>query len=40
MQCSTQHTFGFGIIELFQQSVQRVGMTVNITNEIVSLNCH
>ena len=32
--------FDLGVVELVQQSMQSVGMTMNVTNEIVSLVSH
>ena len=35
-----EHTFDFNVIELAQQAMQRVSVTMNVTNEIVSLDGH
>jgi len=35
-----ENTFGLGVVELVQQSMQSVSMTVDVTNEIVSLESH
>jgi len=35
-----KNAFDLGVIELVQQSMQSVSMTVDVTNEIVSLDSH
>jgi hypothetical protein len=35
-----KNAFHLGIVELAQQSMQSVSMTVDVTNEIVSLDSH
>jgi len=35
-----ENTFDLGVVELVQQSMQSVSMTMNVTNEIVSLDSH
>jgi len=35
-----ENTFDFGVVELAYQAMQSVGVTMNVTDEIVSLNSH
>jgi hypothetical protein len=35
-----EDTFDLGVVEFVQQSMQSAGMTMNVTNEIVSLDSH
>ena len=36
----SKNTFDLGIVELVQQAMQSVSVTMNVTDEIVSLNSH
>jgi hypothetical protein len=36
----SKNTFDLGIVELVQQAMQSVSVTMNVTDQIVSLNSH